>query len=878
VRRLLFRKSIARESRDEMAFHVETSVAELMRQGVPESDARRRVRLEIGDVDVEVERLSDQRPGASLERLLRDVRMAARRLSRAPTFVAVTVVLVAIGVGASTSIFTLVDRVLLRPLPLPQPQRLVRLYESSPERGIGRTDVARGNLAEWRGRSRSFEGLAVAYTMGRTLSEGDRAEVASVAQVTCDYLTVVGVPPLMGSGFTPDQCRAARFSNAAAPIGSDPVVILTQRYWQRRFGGDPEVVGRVVQLDRQPFRVIGVLPDEAGVVIPGADALIAWELDESLPNDQRYAVAFGRLRADATLATARSELTRVAADLARERPQTNRDWTVDVVPMHDDAVRGTSTVLVALLVAAGLLLLIACANVALLLSARGLARAHEASLHLALGGSPWLVLRGALLESAGIAGAGGALGAALAFATVGAIRRAWVDLPRADEVVPDGTALGFALGATVVAALLAGLIPALRQARRDPIDALRGGRRATSGRSARRFHDALVVAEVAFTIVLLSGAGLLVRSVAVLRGQHPGYDARDVTVLPIFLDAERYRSGAATRAYYDDLFTRLRALPGVVAVGGATTLPTSDFGPDFARPVWPVARAGDERAVRSASVRIVTPGYFDALRIPLVSGRGFDDRDGPNGRPVIAVSERLARALWPAKSPIGEYLVVDYSTAGTSAYEVVGVVADLRFRGPRTEPLEEVYFPHAQRSYLILNVAVRGSPGLAPSPATIAATLRAIDAQKPPQGVYRLDALLENTFRRERWAMELLVGFAGTAALLSALGIYGMIAYRVRQEWREIGVRLALGSSPAAVVRWIARDVGGVLVRGALVGLVSAAIGARFIRTLLYSVAPYDPWTGGSVLVVMALVAGVAACLPAYRAARVAPASALRVD
>jgi putative ABC transport system permease protein len=876
--RLARRRNLAASSRQEMQFHVDAAVEALVRNGVPEPDARRRVRLDLGDVRLEVERLADQRPGAGVEALLRDVRHTARSLGRSPTFVIVTVLLVALGVGASTSIFTLVDRVLLRPLPLPGPERIVRIYEASPARGIDRTGVSRGNLAEWRARARQFDAMAVTYVMGRTVSDGDGADVIAVAQVTCDLVAILGISPVLGTSFTEEQCRAARFSSAAAPIGSDPVVMLGFDYWRARHGGDPGIVGRTVLVDRRPFRVIGVMPSEAAAALPGVDAYLAWELQASLPFDQRYTTAFGRLRTGATPRSAQAEVEQIAAEIAGERPQTNRDWTVRVVQIQDDMVRGQRPVLVVLLAAAGLLLVIACANVAILLSTRGLARGHEASLHMALGGSRGRVLLRGLLEAGMITVAGGVLGTLAAFGAVGWLRRSWTDLPRASEVAPDGIVLVFALAVTMMTALAAGAMPALRQARCQPIDALRGGRRSTAGRRAGRLRDVFVTVEVAITVVLLTGAGLLIRSVGGLRAAQPGYDARDVAVAPVFLDSERYRTGAASLAYYEQLFERLRALPGVEAVGGATTLPASEYGPDFTRPVWPAAHAGDDRAVRQASVRIITPGYLEALRIPVVEGRTFDERDAPDGPRVVAISQLLARVLWPGRSPIGEQLVVDYASAGTYPYEVVGVVGDLRFGGPRSEPLEEVYFPHPQRSYLILNVAIRGSPGTAPSPEVVRATLREVDPLKPPQGVYRLSDLLAATYQREHLAMQLLLAFAAAATLLSASGIYGTIAQRVREDRREIGVRLALGASPAAVVGWVTRQVGRVLVRGGLAGLVAAMLGARFLTTMLYGVPPNDLQTTVSVLLLISLIGTMAACLPAYRAARVDPSTALRLD
>ena len=861
-----------------MQGHVDAAVAHLIGQGVPEADARRRVRLEMGDVMQEVEALGDTRPGSAIERLERDLRSAVRGLRRSPAVSGVIVLLIATGIAASSSIFTLVDRVLLKPVPLPAAEQVVRLYESNAASGVERTGVARGNLAQWRAQSRSFAAMAVAYSMGRTLTDGDRSEVVRVAQVSCDFGAVTGLAPLLGTAFTAEQCRAAQFSSAAAPVSADPVLLLGRSYWADRYGSDPTIVGRSILVDRRPFRVIGVVPDEMMLPVAGASALIAWELEQALPFDQRYTTAVARLAPGATLTRARAELARVAGELAQAQPATNRDWTVDVVPIDEDTIGGLRPVLGALMVAAALLLGIASTNVALLLLARGLARSHESAVHLALGGSSGRLLRQGLLEAGLLAAAGGTCGVGATYIIVSYLRGAWSDLPNASAVRPDPVVLAFALAATVVTAVFAGWFPALRQSRIQPISVLRGGRRVSGTRREGRVRNALVTAEIAMTVVLLVGAGLLIRTVSQLQASSPGFQARDVTVAPVFLDGERYRGGAASRQYYDDLFARLRALPGVVAVGGATTLPASEYGPDFARPVWPLASGADPRATRQAQVRIVTPGYLDALRIPMVRGRAFTDADGPDGGRVIAVSDHLAQSLWPGRDPVGEQLVVDYATAGTYPYTVVGVVGDIRFGGPRTAPKDEVYFPHAQRPYLILNVAVRAGPGITVSTAALRDVFRAVDPQKPPQGVYRLDELFADTFRRERLAMQLLVGFAAMAVLLAAFGIYGTIALRVREARREIGVRIAHGATPAGVVRWVAGEVGRLVVGGVVIGLGVAALGARAVQSLLFGVASHDPWTGATVAGVVVVVATVAAGVPAWRASRVDAVTALRAD
>jgi putative ABC transport system permease protein len=871
---LVHRRRLERDAREELRFHMEALVEQKMAGGVPRSEAQRQARLELGDTEPVAEQLADARAGASLEAGGRDLLAALRALGRAPGFSLVCVLLIALGVGASTTLFTLVERVLLRPLPFPEPERLVRVFERSPERGVERTGAARGNLAAWRAQTRLFDGMAASFAMGRTLTDGD-SEVVLAGQATCDFFPLLGVRALYGRTFTEDECRRATYNGAAAPNGPDPVVVLGHGLWTRRFGADPTVVGRTILLERRPFRIVGVLPRSLDVPEPGVEAYLPWDLANG-PRDQRYTAALARLKPGVSLAAAEAELQAVAARLGREFPETNRGWSVALARLQEQATASARPVLLMLLGAAGLVLLIACGNVAILFFARGAARAHEAALRLALGASRVRILGRELIDAAVLAGLGGLLGTGLAVLAVASVPQLWPDLPRVHEIAVDAGPLAFALGATLLAALVAGGLPAWRVAHTDPRVAFGDGPRATASRPAQAARDLLVMAEIALTVVLLAGAGLLFRSVLALQATPPGFEAEGVLVAPVFLDSQGYDSGSKVRAYYARLFDRLRALPGVVAVGGATALPTSPLGPDFARPVWPEGRGDDARSVREARVRMITPEYLEALRIPVLAGRTFGDADAPGAPNVVAVNEHLARALWPGESAVGKSLVVDYSTSGTYPYEVVGVVGDVRFGGPRSEPQDEIFFPHAQRSYLVLNVAVR-APGAAPTlAADVQRVLHEIDPQKPAHGVLRLSDLLGATWVRERRAMQLLVAFAAVACLLSALGVYGMLTYRVRQRAPEIGVRLALGASGGRIAAWIAGESGRLVLRGALLGLLAAGLGARLIGGLLYAVAPLDVPTALGVVLVLAFVAAFATCLPAWRATRIDPAAVLR--
>ncbi|HVQ30698.1 MAG TPA: ABC transporter permease, partial [Vicinamibacteria bacterium] len=664
-----------RESVEELAEHVEMAVAEKVRAGKDEAAARREVRLELGHPLEARERLFEGRTGSLLEACAQDGLYALRLLRKRKVFSALCMLTIALGVGASTALFAVVDAVLLRPLPFPEPSALVRVYDTNPRAGVEQTGITTGNLADWRRRARLFRGIAGYYSMGRTLSGEGESEVVLTAQVSEDFFTVLGQGALLGRTFNPEEFARGQFNSAAAPTGPDPVVVLGHGLWQRRFGGDPGIVGRSLTVERRPFRVVGVMP--AGFDMPeaGVQMWIAWDVSGDQPRDQHYLGGLARLQASATPAQAASDLNAVAETLAREHPTTNEGWGARLVPLKEAMVGDSGRTLWVLLAAVGLLLVVACANVAVLSLARGLERAQEASLRLALGATRGRLLRQFLMESLLVAGGGGLLGTLLALASVGFLRATEASLPRVHEVVLDPRALLFALAATTAAALVAGLPYAWRRARVEPLADLVGGTsRSTEGRGRHRVRDGLVVAEVALAVVLLAGASLLLRSYERLRAQDPGFDPRGVLVAPVFLDMEGYGSGEKSRAYYSSLLERLQALPGVLSAGGATALPTSPLGPDFERPVWPEEVLNEERSRRQAWVRMITPRYFETLGMPMVAGRAFDDADGPQKPREVILSEGLARQLWPRGDATGRRLVVDYSNAGTYPYEVVGVV------------------------------------------------------------------------------------------------------------------------------------------------------------------------------------------------------------
>jgi predicted permease len=827
-------------------------------------------------IDRGLELVADGRAGASIAHLVREAGVALRVLRRSPALAALSVATMALGIGASAVVFALVHAIVLRPLPYPQPERLARIADTNRQAGVARTGVASGNVYEWRRRARAFSGIAGYYAMGRTLTTDAESSVVNAAQVSADFFPLVGVQALLGRTFTEEETSRATFNSAAAPTGPDPVAILSHALWRSRFGSDPGIVGRTIVLERAPFRVVGVMPP--GFALPDRETQIwiPWEISAEHPRDQHYLGGIARLAEGRSIADGQHDLESVAADLAQVYPDTNRGWSVIVLPLQRDTVGTAANVLWLLMGAVGLLLVVASANVGLLSLIRGIERATDGAVRLALGATPSRVIREFLMESIVLAVLGGSLGVVLALAGVRLLPALVPDLPRLEEVTLDGFSMVFVVVVTVAASLLAGLPQAWRRTRLATVTALTDAPSRTVAGGHHATRDAMAVAQVALAVVLLVGSGLLVRTVRGLSSADSGFNPQSVLVAPIFLDSRAYPNGERSRAYYRALFDRLAQVPGVTAVGGATTVPTSPLGPDFERPVWPEGTTPSPAEQMPAAVRIVTAGYVEAMGLGIVEGRAIDDRDHPSAPRVLMVSQRLARLVWPGESPIGKQLVVDYSTAGTYPYEVIGVVGDVRFRGPRSEPLPEIYLAHAQRPYLILNVVVRtaGDPRLVM--AGVQAALRDVDPQKPAHGLYPLEDLLGATYARDRQVMAVLAVFAIAATVLAVLGVYGVLSHRVRERAREIGIRMAMGAGTGGLVAWVVRAGARLVAIGLAAGLVVAWVCSAAISELLFGVTATDGVTIVGAISLLGVVAVAGTLVPAFRAARVDPMAILR--
>jgi len=839
------------------------------------------------------ERLRLARPprprGRPADSLRQDVRFALRSLAKAPGLALVAALTLALGVGANTAIFSIVHAVLLRPLPYPEPGRLVLLHETHAAQGRGRAQPSPGNFLDYRAQVEVFDGVAAWYQTSRTLRDAGAAAQVTTAQVAGDFFRTLGVAPALGRAFTPDGEPGATFNMANIYSGGDRVAVMSHAFWRRGFGGDPGIVGRDVLLDGQSWRVLAVMPASFAFPDPGVDLWLPWDLARSYagkgfadgpPRDFRFLNVIARLGPGVTRERAQERMAAVAAGLAERHPRDNQGWGVRLAPLADELVRDARPALLVLCGAVGCVLLISCANVAGLLLARAAGRRHEMAVRAALGASRPRLVRQLLTESVVLAVAGGAAGLLLASAGLGLlVSLAPADIPRLDEVRIDATVLSFTLGVAVWTGVVFGLAPALQGSRVNLTSGLKegGGKGGAGGRARHRMRGLLVVSELAIALVLLVGAGLFARSFARILAVDPGFDPRNLLVMRVFLNTAAYGSGAKSHQYYQQLLARLGALPGVTAVAATTVLPMSDVGIDFYRPYWRGGEADPGGQAPKAGIRMVTPEYFQTMGIPVRAGRPFTASDRADAPAVVMVNEELARQVWPAESPVGRRLVIDYK-GGKYPYEVVGVAGDTRYYGLKSRPQPEIFIPHAQNPYLALNVVVRGAADPLRLAKAVEREALALDPAQPLHSVVTMDQLMAEKAAPDRFAMTLLGLLAVIALLLAAVGIYGLASYLAGQRTHEIGVRLALGAAPHDVFRLLLGESLRLAALGLALGMVAAACLARLVAGLLYEVSAADPLTFAAVAVILGGVSLLAALLPARRAMRVDPISALRYE
>ncbi|MCU1386257.1 MAG: hypothetical protein JWL71_4954 [Acidobacteria bacterium] len=800
------------------------------------------------------------------------MRYAIRSLLKAREFTLVAVAIIAIGIGATTAVFSIVDAALLRPLPFADPARLFMLSASNPKRAIVDGPFSYPSFVELTARDAMLAGVAAIASERFNASDGDRPEQLPGARVSASFFDVLGVHAAVGRTFTPAEDKT----------GAPAVAVIGRRYWTRRFGGRPAALGATLTLNGAPYTVVGALAlelpppfDDVDVWAPRVDEISGFPRN-LISGGLGYLTAVARLAPGVRVEQAQSEVDTIAHGYARANP-TNTDADPDaslrLVPIRERTVGSARSPLLVLIGAVSLVLLVGCANVANLLLVRATARSHEAAVRLALGAGRWDLTRWMCGESLLLSLTGGVLGVLLAFWSVDLAASALHGLPRGSEIAVDGRVLAFSLAVSLTAGLIFGLIPASLAARQSPVDALKSGGRGSTG-SRRGPRNALVIAEVALSLMLLVGAGLLLQSFARLTRVPVGFKPDDLLTFRVSLPTSAYGDPAAMRSFMTRLMPKLASTPGVVHAGASMSLPPviTTMAP-YVTGDQPLVAIG-ERPVGQWTA--VTSDYFATLGIPILAGRAIDVSDTELTPLVVVISRGLARRAWPNGSPIGKKILVGRFPGFA---EVVGVAGDVKNNGLAREPMLAMYTPYPQRPWPAMQFAVRAGGG---DPLALVNAVRAavqdVDRELPITRIETMDAALADSISTERLMTSLLLAFAGVALVMAAAGLYGVIAYAVAQRTQEIGIRMALGADPGAVVRLVAAEGLQLTAAGMIAGTLAAIVVSRAMRGMLFDVSPADPLTYAAVLVLFTLTACAALIIPARRALRVDPLTALRAE
>jgi putative ABC transport system permease protein len=802
-----------------------------------------------------------------MDTLLRDIRYGMRGLLKRPAFTGVALIALALGIGANTAIFSLVNAVLVQPLPFKDPDRLVWMWGNI-RQGSNRASVSPLDFLDFRQQNTTFEQFAASGTLPThaILTGNGEPERLQSATVTGNYFQALGVNPKLGSGFVLENEKVA----------SDHVTILSFGLWQRRFGGDPGIVGKNIVLNGESYLVLGVMAQDFN--FPRASDLWVPMPFERYPEMKQRKAHFlrpiGLLKPGVTIAQAQADTDAVAQRLEQMYPDSNTGWNLRLVSLKDQLVGNTRTTLYILLGAVGFVLLIACANVANLLLVRAAARQKEIALRTALGASRVRIARQMITESVLLALAGGALGTFLAAWGIKLLILVSGDnLPPTAQVKIDGTVLGFTLLVSLVTGVLFGLAPALRTMKLNLCDSLKeGGRNIGEGLQRNLTRSVLVVIESAVAIVLLVGAGLLIRSLVRLQNVSPGFDANNVVTMRINLPEEKYASPEKPRSFFEQLQTRINGLPGVESVGMISELPLSGQLNDMPYTVEGRPPASPDQGFDDDFRRVNTE-YFRAMRIPLLRGRNFTEQEVAKSAKVVVISDLLAKRVFPNEDPIGHRLVMGMSGL---PFEIIGVVGDVRHSALENSPAPAMYMPTQDGPSTNLVIRAQGDPSnLA---AAVRREVKAIDPDQPVAAVKTMDEWLTTSVSAPRYRTSLLGLFALVALILASTGIYGVMSYSVAQRTHEIGVRMALGAGRFHVLRLVVRQGMGLVGIGVVLGLIGAVALTRVMSSLLFEVTPKDPLTFTAVAAFLTLVALVACYIPARRATKVDPLVALRYE
>jgi predicted permease len=868
---MLFRRRRAGdELDDELQFHIEQQIAENRMAGMSEEEARQAALREFGNPTALRDEARESWQWSGLEQIGRDVRQSARSLLRTPGFSAVAIAVLALGIGANVALFTLVNSVLLKPLPFPDSERLVRVYESDARGRFTYNIVAGHSFADWRDQSRSFDQLAIqkegAYSLSGT--QGQLPEVIGAEQASWTLFPMLGVKAAAGRLFSAnDDQRSA-----------EATAVLSWGLWKRRFGGSPSIVGKTILLDARPVTVIGVLP--AWFTYPEARVQL-WtplyrERSPELMNlyDAHNFDVIGRLKRGVSVPQAIAEVSAIQAHIRQQHPDGPVNDAATILPMLDAQVRDVRTGFYALLAATGCLLLIACLNIANLLVARAAARQKEMAIRTALGGTRGRLIRAQVMESLVLAFAGGGLGLILAYGALRWLVAVRQDIPRAETIHIDWLTLAFTAGVVGLCGLVAGLIPAMVSSDRHVLKALQESARSHSGgQSGVKLRRLLLSLEVGLTVVLLIGSGLLLKTYHRLSTVDMGANTQNVLTMTVNLPKGSYQGAAKLVGFYSTLLEQVRALPGVRGAGLSTGLPgqglrRNDVFAIAENPPLPQGQTMD------ATTRFADPGYFSTLQIPLMQGRYFADSDRGDHANVAVVSQAFVRAYFPNGDALGKHINGEFGMDAKS-FEIVGVVGDT-LEEAGSHPIPTFYFPFWGGSERSASLAVRTAqdPTLLALP--VQKIISGMDRNLPVADVLPLDQVVRESLSDTSFDATLLAAFGGLSLLLAAVGLFGVLSYVVAQRTTEIGIRIALGAQRQQVVKHFLVDGLRPALYGLVVGLIASAATTRLLASLLYQTQALDPVVFVLVSAVLLLVAGLACALPAWRAAQLDPMQALR--
>ncbi len=858
----------------EIESHLALLQEDFERRGLLPEAARLAARRAYGGVALARELHRETRSFPWIEQVLKDARYGARTLRRTPVFSLVAVVTLALGIGANTAIFSVVNAVLLRPLPYKDADRLVVALHD------GSNPVGAANYIDWRDQSRSFETMAAAESWSSNLTGGEAPEHLLGLRVTQNLLPMLGIDPLLGRLFAAGEDRQ----------GSEHEVVLSYRLWQRLFNGDAKVLGKPVTLNNEAYTVVGVMPAGfrfAPFWATRAELWVPLEFGDRLHNRGGNSLRiFARLKPGVTLAGARAEMAAITARLERQYPGTNRN--VVVSPLKEKVVGRIETPLLTLLCACGFVLLIACANVAHMLLARTSGRQKEIAVRTALGAGRGRMIRQLLTENLLLAALGAAAGLAIALWGIQAlVALSPAYIPRVETVSIDVPVVLFLLGITAITTIVFGMVPAMHVAAGNLSDALKeGGRAGSDGVSRNRLRAFLVASEFALAFMLLIGAGLMIRSFIALQSVDPGFNPHGVLSMVVSVAGSNESETQRRTVFYRQLLDRVRALPGVNSAGAINHLPLAGdlWGWPFIIEGRPKPRPGESPG---AAYRVAMPGYFVTMRLPVLRGRAIAETDDARAPGVVMINERAAAAYWPGQDPLGKRIAFDANAIPPTWLTVIGVVKNARQYDWASEPDPEVYLAGLQNreflgkgeshtAYITLVARTSGDPAELAS--AMKRTVWSFDRNLPISQVLTMDRAVADATSQQRFEMLLFGLFAVVALLLAAVGIYGVMNYAVSRRTREIGIRISLGASRSAVLRMVVQQGMLQAVAGTLAGLVGAVLLSNLMAGMLYGVRPTDPVTFGTVALVLGVVALLASCIPARKATRIEPTVALRTE